>query len=483
MSSLPSAPTVAETSTLPVTTPIEATVPVDSAAPAPEGLSPRREIARIAVPVSFEFVLTLVLNFVNQIVVGTLGATAIAAVGFANSLTMILVLTLGAIGASVSILVARAFGAGRRDELDQTVSVAMVLAVSVGVLAAVPVALWPHQLLELTGASDTVAAAAAPYLALVALSLPLTLVGAMLSGVLRSMGRPRSPMVATFLTVGVNGLLGYSLVMGLGPFPELGIAGAGVATLVTTGIKAAILGAQVYVLHRLVGWSVPRGLAGWRTVAAALFVLALPLGLTELFWTSGTFLYNVVFSKLGDAALAAAQIVNTLESVFIVGSIGLMSATTALIGREVGRGDGAAAAAWVRRIKKAGTLTGVVFGALYGASALLLATLFPEAGDQVRLMAVVGIVLYAVSQVVKVRNMILGAGVLPSANDVRGVILGDASGAFLVGLPLAVVLGLFTPLGVAGVFLARVLEELAKVGIFSARTRKVSWHALAARDA
>ena len=70
--------------------------------------SPRREIARIAVPVSAEFVLTLVLNVVNQVVVGTLGATAIAAVGFANSLTMILILTLGAVGASVSILVARA---------------------------------------------------------------------------------------------------------------------------------------------------------------------------------------------------------------------------------------------------------------------------------------------------------------------------------------------------------------------------------------
>ena len=58
--------------------------------------TPGREIARIAVPVSMEFVLMLVLNFVNQIVVGGLGATAIAAVGFSNSLTFILAVTLGA---------------------------------------------------------------------------------------------------------------------------------------------------------------------------------------------------------------------------------------------------------------------------------------------------------------------------------------------------------------------------------------------------
>ena len=66
--------------------------------------------------------------------------------------------------------------------------------------------------------------------------------------------------------------------------------------------------------------------------------------------------------------------------------------------------------------------------------------------------------------------MVLGAGVLPSGNDVRGVILGDVTGAFLVGLPLAVLLGLHTPLGVAGVFLARVVEECAKVAIFTWRT-------------
>ena len=71
-------------------------------------------------PVSLEFVLMLVLNFVNQVVVGALGATAIAAVGFANSLVFILVLTLGALGASVSILVARAHGSGRRHEMNTT---------------------------------------------------------------------------------------------------------------------------------------------------------------------------------------------------------------------------------------------------------------------------------------------------------------------------------------------------------------------------
>jgi Na+-driven multidrug efflux pump len=311
------------------------------------------------------------------------------------------------------------------------------------------------------------------------LSLVPTVVAAVLSGVMRSTGHARSPMVATLVTVLLNTSVGYCLVFGVGPFPQLGVAGAGCSTLGTAVLKAAILLAQVLLQHRLVSWELPRTVADWRAVLVPLFVLAVPLGITELFWTTGTFLYNVVFQRLGDDALAAAQIAATLEGVFIVGSIGLMSATTALVGRSVGRGDAREAMAWVRRVKRVGLHTGVGFGVLFALSALVLGHLYGNAGADVQRTAALGILINAAFQVVKVRNMVLGAGVLPSGNDVRGVILGDVAGAFLVGLPLAVLLGLHTPLGAAGVFLARVVEECAKVGIFTWRTRRLDWHRLA----
>ena len=447
--------------------------------PSPAVVTPRREIAQIAVPVSAEFVLMLVLNFANQVVVGTLGATAIAAVGFANSLSFILIITLGCLGTSVSILVARAFGAGRRVEMDHTVTAALLVAGALGLVASLLPFLWADDLLRLTGASPTVAAAGTDYFRLITLATLPTMLSAILSGVLRSVGRASSPMVATSVTVLANSVLAYTLVTGAGPAPELGAAGAGWATLVTAVAKVGILVAQTYGRRPVVAWHLPVDRAEWRRVVVPLFVLALPLGVTELFWTGGTFLYNVVFQRLGDQALAAAQIVTTLEGVFIVGSIGLMSATTTLVGRSVGRGDAAGALEWVQRLTRAGIGTGVIFGVLFGASVLLLEPLFADAGDEVRGMAVLGIAVNAAFQVIKVRNMILGAGVLPSGNDVRGVILGDAVGAFVVGLPLAILLGLHTPLGVLGVFVARVVEEVAKLAIFTWRARRLRWDVLA----
>jgi putative MATE family efflux protein len=424
----------------------------------------------------------LLMNFVNQVVVGALGATAIAAVGFSNSLTFIVLMTLSAFGVSASILVARARGAGRRDDLDRTVAVAMMLAGLLTTILVLPVVLWSSELLVATGASATVSAAGADYLRMSALAVIPGVIGAVLSGVLRSLGHARRPMVATIITVLFNTGLGYLLVFGVGPFPELGVVGAGWATLIATTAKLAILAVLTFGAvggTRLVKPLYPRRWwADWRLLRP-IFVLAIPLGITELAWSSGTFLYNVVAQRLGDDALAAAQIANTLETVFIVGSVGLMSAATALIGRSVGQADSAAAVFWVRQVSRAGAWTGIVFGLLFAASSLSLGLLFADVSAEVREMAMVGILINAAFQFVKVRNMILGTGVLPSGNDTKGVIIGDCVGAFVVGLPLAVVLALYTPLGVVGLFVARIAEEIVKSLIFGARVRRLRWDDLA----
>ena len=162
-----------------------------------------------------------------------------------------------------------------------------------------------------------------------------------------------------------------------------------------------------------------------------------------------------------------------------MGSIGLMSATTALVGRSLGWGDAPGAARWVSRLLSVGLHTGAAFGLLFALSALLLGLLFKQAGAEVQQIAVVGILINAGFQVVRVRNMIVGACVLPSGNDTRSVILGDVVGAFVVGLPLAVLLGLYAPLGVTGIFIARVIEETVKLGIFTWRARRLNWDVLA----
>lgn len=437
--------------------------------------SQNREIYKIAIPVSLEFVIMLALNWVNQVVVGALGAIAIAAVGFANSMNFILMVTLGAIGVSVSVLVSRAFGGKRLHELNVTVSIAILFAVCITTFFALIMWFWPHELMVFSGASKEVSETGVRYLQLTALSLIPNVLSAVLSGLLRATDHPKSPLYATVFTAVLNTLLGYLFVFGFGPISPMGVAGAGLATLIITTLKMLILMYQAYVLHDVANWEMPESAKETFSVIKPLFVLAIPLGITELVWTVGIFSYNVVLQKLGNLPLAGAQIANTIEGIFIVASVGLASAGQVLVGRAVGAHDTKQVFVWIQKIKKLGIYSSVGFGLIFASTSLLLSPLYPEAGDEVRRLAVIGILINALMQPIKVRNMLLGAMVLPNGNDTKGIIWGDLIGALVIGVPLAILLGFPAGLGFLGVMIARSLDELTKIVIFTYRARKINW--------
>lgn len=438
-----------------------------------------REVAALAIPVSLEMLVALVMNFINQIVVGGLGATPIAAVGFSNSITFIAMITFGSIGGSVAIMAARAHGGGRLHELNAVVHAALIIGTLVSAaFIAIPV-FFPTQVLTLAGGSPTVVATGADYLRLTSIALLPNVVSRVFGGFMRSTGRTRIPLVATSIATAFNTALGFLLVYGIGPFPELGVVGAGYATLIATFLNVAILAFVAYGPADLLHLELPTSLLEWREVAKPLITLAVPMALTELVWSVGMYLYNVVFQRLGDEALAAAQIAGTLEAVFIVSAFGLMNASTALIGRSLGQGDAKSARQWVRRMRKAAFVAGLALGVAYVASSVLLPTFFPNVTDDVRRLALFAIVINAVFDWAKVLNGVFGVGVLPSGNDMKGVILGDGVSIAAVGLPLSIILGLFTPLGFFGVIIGRQCEELVKIAIFTLRARRIDWDALA----
>ncbi|UBV41554.1 MATE family efflux transporter [Deinococcus taeanensis] len=444
--------------------------------------SPAREIAAIAVPVSLEMVIQLVLTFVNQIIVGTLGAVAVAAVGLSGSLGFLFFITLGALGSGTSILVARRHGAGDRAGVNQTLTTSLLTSLLLAAVLTLPIVLGASSLLRLAGGEPRVTLAAIPYMQVSMLALIPGTLAWMLSGALRSLGHARTPLVATVITVIVESLTAYGLVFGVGPLPQMGVVGAAWALVIANLLKLTLLAAQIYGPRHLAALALPAR-DSWRAIAGPLLSISAPIAFTEFAWSLGGFLYATVYARVGTAALAASQIVGTLEGIFIVGSFGLMSAATVFIGRALGAGDPNSARLWLARISRTGLVTGVGFGLLFAASAFLVPGLFPRVGSDVHHIALIGILISAVTQVVKVRNMIIGGGVLPGAADGKGVILGDVVGAFVVGLPLAIGLGLYSPLGVWGVFLARSAEEIAKVMIFEWRRRRINWERLAQEQA
>lgn len=278
-------------------------------------------------------------------------------------------------------------------------------------------------------------------------------------------------MVITIAAVALNTVLGYFLVLGIPPFPKLEVLGAGVAALSTQALRCAALLTALYCLKKGLIWRWPWQCAGYGKIFRLLVKVTYPLALSEFLWGISAFVYTIVFARLGTAALASSQIVMTVENLLIVAASGLAPAAVALIGQAIGGDSIDRAKQQAGAVLRIGSFAGLLFTALLSGAGFLLPIIYPNVGKEVISFAFWGLLIVAFLQPAKVLNGILGNGILPSGGDTKSVLLGHVIGSYLVGLPCAVLSGLFMGLNLWGVYGSRGAEEIIKLIFLLARFR------------
>lgn len=431
----------------------------------------RREITKIAVPVSLESLLQLGLGFINQIIVGTLGVTAIAAVGLANNTFFIGVLCLSVFASGCSIMAAKALGQNDQKALAHVSSVSLGFALLLSLLIAMPIAASGVSFLRLVGATDAIATEGGAFLSVLALSLPLMTAGFVVSAVFRTIGQPRVPLVVTVVTLSITPILAWLFVV----YFAWGAIGAAWATLITQSLRAVLLLGLLYASR----WGIRFALPNWaqsRLILLEMMPLVLPLFVTEIVFSSGLFVYALIAEKVGTAELAILQIVSTLETVFFAGGIGLHTAATILVSKAVGGSERKEVMRVASSLWHVGLKVGLGLGLLFALSGFLVPILFPNTTVQVQQFAFWGVILNACFIPVKFANMI-GFGVLSGGRDTRFLLFSDVITVVVVGLPISYFLAL--NLGLWGVFLGRLLgEESVRLAMIAWRYRSGLWFKL-----
>lgn len=433
----------------------------------------RREISQIALPVSLESVLQLTLNFINQIIVGTLGTATIAAVGLSNNAIFVGILCLNVLGSGCAILASRARGGGDGARVSRIATFSVGFAVALSLFIALPLFLAGGGFLRAVGADSELASLGGPYLSLSALTLPFITASVVMSQTFRTVGQARLPLVVTLSSLTLTPLLAYLFVTQLG----WGAVGAAWAVLLTQVLRAALLAGFLFFSRWGIRFCWPDG-AQTRTLLLEMTPLVLPLFITEILFSCGGFLFALLAARVGTAQLAAFQIVSTLENIFIVGAVGFNAAATILTSRAIGEADAPAVWRWSGSVWRFGFFVSIGLGVLFALSALLLPRLFPNAAPATQQLALWGAVLSAVFMPVKASNMI-GFGILASGGDTKYLLVSDVVTVFVVGLPLAYLLAVPLGLGLWGIFLGRLLgEELVRISMFLWRYRTGTWFRL-----
>ncbi len=275
----------------------------------------------------------------TKIVVGDVGYLALAAVGIAGDLTFEILLIFMGVLSMVGVLCAQAEGAGKKKSAGLAVRQGLIISLMIGIPATILV--WNLDLfLRWTHQDPQVIQLAKPYLQFVSGSVLAAMFFAVLRNFVSAVSRPKAVMFITVGAVAVNYFLTLALVNGLYGFPDLGVAGAGLATTIVSWMMFCLLLLFVYKTPDLRGYGVFA--ERWKfdpAICREIFLLGIPVsGL--VFLESGLFVAASILSGvISVETLAAYEIVTGWVGVPFVIALGIAEATMVRVAYGVGRGN------------------------------------------------------------------------------------------------------------------------------------------------
>jgi putative MATE family efflux protein len=282
-------------------------------------------------------------GIIDHALVGHLvGFTGNAAIGVSLQLWIVVIVFISSIFIGMSVLVARFAGAGDEEKVNRTVYQAFLTAIfmSFGILAPVGYFAAPY-LLDLVNAAPEVKAEALPFLRIMYMFSGGMLIFFMLGGALRSAGDARTPMILGIVLTILNLVFNLILIPGFGAIPAFGTTGSAMGTSIASGLVG------ICALWKLWsgGWviSFPRGgsyAPDWNIIKK-LFKFGLPAGIQGIAMNVGGVLMLSFIGSLAQSAAAQAAFAVSYGQLFSLitwTSVGLMGATAAVAGQNIGAG-------------------------------------------------------------------------------------------------------------------------------------------------
>jgi putative MATE family efflux protein len=309
-------------------------------------------------------------GIVDHALVGHLvGYTGNAAIGVAWQIFIIIIVFINSLFTGMSVLVARFAGACDEEKVNRTVYQAFLTALALSLLVMAPLGyLLSPSLLDLVNAAPEVKAAALPFLRIMFLFSSGMLIFYMLGGALRAAGDARTPMILGVIMTGLNLVLNVILIRGLGPIPAFGTAGSAMGTVIASGLVALYAVVKLWRGGLVVSFPHGRGFGPDWGIIRSLFRFGLPAGIQGIAMNIGGALMLAFIGSVAQSAAAQAAYAVSYAQLFSLitwTSLGLMGATAAVAGQNLGAGKPERAAHAVRVAARIGLAGALFIGAFF----------------------------------------------------------------------------------------------------------------------
>ena len=315
-----------------------------------------RTLFALSAPVVLGMALQTGFNIVDTIFVGMLGSEQLAAISVTFPVVFIFIAIASGLTIGSTALMSHAIGAGRQKEASNIAEHSLLAAVFIGLaVAAVGIAFSPP-IFSFMGVSGHILEMTIQYANLIFIGFLFLFIGFLSQGIIQAGGDTVTPTKNLAVSVALNVVLDPLFIFGFGPVPAMGLAGAGMATVISRGVGAAL-----NIQHVMRGKARvkldPRNFRFDYRIISGVLKTGTPSSVSQSINSIGMILLMGLVGTFGTAAIAAFGVGLRLESLAILPVIGLSSALVPFVGQNLGAGR-------TDRAKRAVSLTSYV-AALY----------------------------------------------------------------------------------------------------------------------
>ena len=435
--------------------------------------------SRLAVPIALQNVLTSSFVLVDTMMVSRLGDLTLSAVGMAGQWAFLCNLLGFGLCSGMSVFVAQYWGVRDLKGIRRVMGIALSMCLLLSMLFLGIAALAPEFVLGMFNQDPEVIAEGSRYLSIAAFSYPATLITNILATVLRNTERVKLPLYVSVVTTLTNALANYGLIFGKFGLPQMGVAGAALATCISAWLGPVLLLSFSAIEKNMLTGPIRELLSfGWQDLKV-FFSKAMPVVVNEGMWALGVVVQNMIYSNMGYEYYAGLTVYKTFADLCFAFYAGLGNACVIMVGKSVGQGKIRRAAEDAVRFGALVPLSSAVLGLLVILLRHPLISIF-STGDTLSaltLQTALAVTVFASIEGI-VRNIpyIQIVGVFRSGGDtVTGMIM-DLCCLWLVSIPAALLASRVLGLPFLGVVMVTYLaEDLPKALLCLRHTRSMRW--------
>ncbi|MDA3899572.1 MAG: MATE family efflux transporter [Spirochaetes bacterium] len=425
-------------------------------------------------PVAIEIFLISLLGLVDNFMIGQLGSVSIAAVGLAFQIMFLLIVFLFGLNSGAAIFHAQYWGKKDLTNIHRLLGVSLITGVTVCGLVSLSVVFFPSYIMRIFTTDTAVIAIGSDYFSIVGATYIFMAIGFSFSFACRCTGHPFLPTLTSLFAVILNTGLNYLLIFGNHGFPEMGVRGAALATLISNATGTCLFVILVYARDLHIAAPLRELFDISLTFIRRVFKVMIFSIITTVAWGLGMIMYNMIFARISTEAIAAFTILSVVSGLAFSFIDGFSTGTSIVIGNTLGENESERAYLYGKRSLVLVFIFSLFVGTIIYFLAPIIVSVY-NIPDSTRELALRYIKIFSIIYILKSQISTMVNGILKSGGDTRFILIIDPGVMYLVGVCGGVLAAFYFNVNPLLVYVIMNTEEVIKIAIAFPRFLSKKW--------